>query len=125
MSTNPVVVLGASPKKERYSNKAVRMLVEQGYRVLPVHPLNAEIEGLPTVHSLQEIQEPVHTLTLYVGPGRSEKLAEEIIALRPQRVIFNPGTESETLKTMLSRENIFFEEACTLVLLRTGQFERS
>ena len=45
-----------------------------------------------------------------------------IIGLRPQRVIFNPGTENSEFETMLSKNNIAFEEACTLVLLSTGQY---
>ena len=116
------VILGASPKKERYSNKALCMLREYGHRVIPVHPVFKEIEGIPTVHALGDIKESVHTLTMYVGPARSESLVEQILALRPVRVIFNPGSESEVVKKALEAENIAFEEACTLVMLRTGQF---
>jgi hypothetical protein len=122
MQDKPTVVLGASPKKERYSNKAIRMLREYGHPVIPVHPGCKKIEGIPTVHALEDIQGPVHTLTVYVGPARSESLVEQIIALRPLRVIFNPGSESDVVKAALAREHIPFEDVCTLVMLRTGQF---
>ena len=37
-------------------------------------------------------------------------------------VIFNPGAENKELKRALERDGIEVEEACTLVLLNTGQF---
>ena len=118
-----VAVLGASPNPERYSNKAIRLLKEHGYRVVPIHPLHKEIEGVPVSKKLSDISEPIHTLTLYVGPARGEAMAPDILALKPQRVIMNPGAESDTLEDQLSQAGIRCIRACTLVLLRTGQFE--
>ena len=118
-----VAVLGASHKPERYSNQAVRMLKEYGHDVIPVTPGRKEIEGLPVVAQLSEIERPVDTLTLYVGPQRSLQLLEAIVALRPGRVIFNPGTESTDLEAALNKAGIAWQHACTLVLLRTGQFD--
>lgn len=117
-----VVVLGASPKPARYSNQAVRLLKANDYRVIPVHPKIAEIEGLPVAHSLRTIREAVHTLSLYVGPERSQSLIDEIIHLNPRRIIFNPGTESADLEGRLHRHHIGSIHGCTLVMLRTGQF---
>ena len=124
--TNPaerhVVVLGASNKPLRYSNQAIRLLLEKGYPVTPVHPKTDIIEGLPVAPSLQAVALPVDTLTLYVGPQRLEPLIHELIALRPGRVIFNPGTESRDLAHRLEQAGIHWLEACTLVLLRIGTF---
>ncbi len=117
-----VVVLGASDKPERYSHKAQRLLQAHGHRVLPVHPKLASIAGLPVLASLAAINEPVDTLTLYVGPERGEALIDAIVALRPTRVIFNPGSESPRMQQALDAAGIDWEEACTLVLLNTGQF---
>ncbi len=117
-----VVVLGASNKPDRYSNKAVKLLKEHGYHVIPVHPRLSEIDGLPVAPNLTSIKEKVHTLTLYIGPQRSVTLADDIIALNPGRVIFNPGAESDELESLLTQRNIAFFRACTLVLLRTDQF---
>lgn len=117
-----VAVLGASPKADRYSNKAVRLLREHGHRVIPVNPAQDLIEGLPAVHALPEIAEPVDTLTLYMSPQHLTPIAGDIVALRPGRVIFNPGTEDANLQRRLDEAGIPWEEACTLVMLRTGQF---
>lgn len=117
-----VVVLGASPKPTRYSYQAVQLLHDRGYHVLPVHPKAARIHRIPPVRSLDAIREPVHTLTLYVGPERSRDMIEDIVSLAPGRVILNPGTESRELERALHDARIPHERACTLVLLRTGQF---
>jgi predicted CoA-binding protein len=117
-----VVVMGASHKPERYSNQAIRLLLEHGHEVIPVHPRLDVAEGLPVVHQLSEIDGAVDTLTLYIGPERSSAAAEAILQLRPGRVIFNPGSENPDLETRLREAGIAHEQACTLVLLRTAQF---
>ena len=117
-----VVVLGASPKPARYANQALRMLIDHGYSPIPVHPKLEEIDGLPVVNDLAAIEGPVHTLTMYVGPQRSEPMIDAIAALQPQRVIFNPGTESERLKQRLEEQGAECIDGCTLVMLRTNQF---
>lgn len=117
-----VVVLGASAKPARYANQAQRLLMEKGYRVIPVHPKQEVIEGLEVVHALSGIGEPVHTLILYVGPQRSGPMIADIVAQRPGRVILNPGTESEVLERALDEHGIDWMHACTLVMLRTGGF---
>jgi predicted CoA-binding protein len=117
-----VAVLGASNKPLRYSNQAVRLLKEKGYSVTPVHPKIPVIEGLAVAPSLKSIQNPVDTLTLYVGPERIQPLMDDIVKLKPQRVIFNPGTESPELMHRLQQAGIHYLEACTLVMLRIGTF---
>jgi predicted CoA-binding protein len=117
-----VVVLGASPKPERYSNKAVIMLGEKGYNVIPVHPAVDKINGIKVKADLADITEDIHTVTLYVNGSMVEKMADEIAALKPKRVIFNPGTESAEAHEVFLEKGIDVLEACTLVLLRTNQF---
>ena len=118
-----VVVLGASDKPERYSNQAVRLLKEHGHKVIPIHPRLETIEGSPVVPSLAKVEEKVDTLTVYVGPLRGNAMIEEMKELNPSRVILNPGTESEEIEEVLSKEGISVLRACTLVMLRTGQFD--
>ena len=122
MDNKTTLVVGASLKKERYSNKALHMLKEYGHEVIGVHPARDEIDGIPCTRSLEAVDRKIHTVTLYVGAKRSETMQDAIIALRPHRVIFNPGAENESLKSGLEHEGILCEEACTLVLLKTGQF---
>jgi predicted CoA-binding protein len=117
-----VAVLGASPKEDRYSFKAVHMLKEHSHIPIPVHPAGHTVDGVPGVKSLDDIREPVDTLSMYVGPAISDGEYERIIHLKPRRVIFNPGSENEALANKLRDAGIEVVEACTLVLLRSEQF---
>jgi predicted CoA-binding protein len=117
-----VVVMGASNKPDRYSNQAVRLLLEHGHEVIPVHPALDQVEGLKVNHHLSEIGGTVDTLTLYVGPAASSAVTDAILQLHPGHVIFNPGSENPDLEMRLREAGVTLEHACTLVLLRTRQF---
>ncbi len=117
-----VAVLGASANPDRYSNKAIKMLMAAGHRVLPINPAGGEIEGLPVFSTLADVDVQIHTITVYVGPANIKSLIPAIIASRPQRVIANPGAESIFLKAATQAAKIEYLEACTLVLLSTAQF---
>ena len=117
-----VAILGASNKPERYSHQAVVMLAQKGHAVFPVNPALEEIDGHRVYKRLPDISVPLQTITMYVSPALSTGMAEAIIAANPDRVIFNPGTENPELEAKLSEAGIEIVRACTLVLLRTGQF---
>ncbi|MGK0188492.1 MAG: putative CoA-binding protein [Verrucomicrobiales bacterium] len=117
-----VVIVGASDKPDRYAWKAQKMLVEHGFKVLPVHPRLSEIEGLVVVSDVARIEGEVDTVTLYVNASIGITLADALIRLHPARVIFNPGSECPELAESLRTAGIEALEACTLVLLKTEQF---
>jgi predicted CoA-binding protein len=117
-----VVVLGASPKPDRYSNKAVKLLKENGHDVIPVHPKARSIEDIPVVPDLASVSKQVDTISVYVNQELLNKSLDDILSLKPERVILNPGTESEEVEKVLTDNNINVLNACTLVLLKTGQF---
>jgi len=117
-----VAVLGASTNEERYSFKAVRMLKEHGHSPIPVHPAGHTVDDVPGLKSLSEIPKPVDTLTVYVNPKISDSQYEDILKLKPRRVVFNPGAENDPLAKKLETAGIEVVSACTLVMLQTGQF---
>jgi len=123
MNNQTVVVLGASNKPHRYSYKAIKLLKEYGHNIIPVHPKLTNIDGLSVITNLSDIHETVDTLTLYIGADKSQFLIDEIIALKPERVIFNPGTKSELLEDKLLQAEILFIHDCTLIMLESDQFE--
>jgi predicted CoA-binding protein len=59
---------------------------------------------------------------MYLGAKRQPEYYSEILNLKPQRVIFNPGAENDELRKMLASEGIEAVEGCTLVMLRSNQF---
>lgn len=120
-----VAVLGASNKPERYSYQAVKLLAEKGHVVFPVHPAISEIDGIPVFKRLADIPVPIHTITVYLAPERSTALADEILSARSRRVIFNPGAENPDLVQRLHQSGAETTNACTLVLLKTNQFDNT
>ncbi len=115
------VVIGASPKPDRYSNRAVRMLKRNGYEIIALGFEDAEIDDIP-IETDWKLYEDVDTVSLYVNPQRQEAYYDSILKLHPKRIIFNPGTENDELERLASENNIQPLEACTLVLLSTGQY---
>jgi len=117
-----VAVVGASQKPERYSHRALRMLLTHGFTPFPVSRSGTDVLGLKGYTSLMSIPDPVDTVTVYLSPGKQAPVIRDIVAVRPRRVIFNPGAENEWAADTLSRHGIEVVDACTLVLLATGQF---
>lgn len=101
---------------------ALQKLQSHGHRVVLVNPNEEKIDGLPVLHSLGDISDAVDTLTIYLRPEITRGLIQEILHLRPGRVILNPGTEDAQVMNELTKHGIPFQKACTLVLLSTDQF---
>lgn len=117
-----VAVLGASQNPDRHSHRAVVMLLERGYRVLPIHPSGKDVAGVECHRSLRDVPQPVDTITVYLSAANSTQVIDDILAARPRRVILNPGAENPELARRCRESGIEVQEACTLVQLRTGQF---
>lgn len=117
-----VAVLGASDNPERYAYLAVKKLQENGHEVFPVNPKLETLEDLKVYPSLVEIPGAVDTITVYLSPAVSGTLEKEILAKNPRRLIFNPGAENPELRAKAAKQGIETMEACTLVMLNTGQF---
>lgn len=117
-----VAVLGASSNPERYSYKAVKALKDNGHTPVPVSPKGDQVLGFPVVHDLADLEDSIDTVTVYVNPKLLASLADSVVAASPRRIIMNPGTENTELKAYFEKSGIEVMEACTLVLLSTGQF---
>lgn len=118
-----VVVVGASSDPSRYAYKAMEMLEAYGHHPIPVHPREESVRGRRVIHNLGDLTgQKIDTITVYVNPAISDKYERDILKVKPRRVIFNPGAENPRLAAVLLEEGIRVEDACTLVLLRTGQF---
>jgi hypothetical protein len=58
-----------------------------------------------------------------LNAGLHENIKQDVLSIKPRRIIFNPGTESTKLEQFYQQHGIETLEACTLVMLRTDQFE--
>ena len=118
------LIVGASTNPDRYAYKAAKLLADHGFDFRLIGIKEEEILGqniLP-IKRLPKV-EGIDIVTLYIGPNNQTDYIDYIIdVIKPSRVIFNPGTENELFYSKLKQANISYEEACTLVLLQTGQY---
>jgi uncharacterized protein len=115
------IVLGASPNPSRYSNKAVKRLISNGYEPVAIGVRKGEIDGIEIMTDTPLVRN-VHTVTLYLNPERQKPHYDYILSLKPERIIFNPGTENPELMRLADEHKIEVEVACTLVLLAVGEY---
>ena len=121
MQQKKTLVLGASLKPHRFSNKAVIRLLKHNYPVVAVGLREGFIEGIQVQKPFTEITD-VHTITLYIGPANQSKYIDYILKINPTRVIFNPGTENPGFQQLLNTKGIEVVENCMLVMLSKGTF---
>ena len=115
------LVLGASLNPGRYSNIAINRLVTYGHPVAAVGLRKGEVAGVKISTEMEPFN-AIDTVTLYLNPQRQVEYYDYILSLKPNRVIFNPGTENPEFYEILKKNGIAYEVACTLVLLGTNQY---
>jgi uncharacterized protein len=115
------VVIGASENTDRYSNRAVRSLVQHNEPVVAVGLREGKIGDIEILTGFPKLED-VETVTLYVGPQNQSSWYDYILSLKPKRVIFNPGTENPELEKLCADAGIETVEACTLVMLSVGTY---
>lgn len=121
MATLRTLVLGASPEPSRYAHRAALRLKAHGHEVILVGKHAGTIDG----EAIRADIPPgvvIHTVTLYINPLAQEAWHQRLIALKPQRIIFNPGAEHAEFARRAEAAGIHVVEGCTLVMLATGQY---
>ncbi len=121
MLKDTTLVLGASDRKDKYSNIATRLLLSKGYKVKTIGSRTGLIDQTEILTEMTAWDD-IHTITLYINPEIQKKYYEYILNLKPNRILFNPGTENDELKKMAESVGIETEYACTLVLLNLNQY---
>jgi hypothetical protein len=116
------LVLGASPKPERYSFKAVKTLQSKNIPVIAIGKREYDQDDLKISKDIPGDIGPVHTVTLYLNAKNQEEYYDYIIALNPKRIIFNPGTTNIEFEEKLRTKNIEVVSDCMLAMLTCGQF---
>ncbi len=121
MTHKKTLILGATPNTARYANLAAHRLVQAGHEIVNIGIKQGEVAGVgiqPAGKTLADID----TITLYIGPKLQPQYYDYIIQTNPTRIIFNPGTENPELEELARQHGIETLQACTLVLLSTGQY---
>jgi predicted CoA-binding protein len=115
------LVLGASTNPNRYSNIAIKRLVDKRLPTVALGLRKGTVLGV-VIDAEKQDYKNIDTVTLYLNPKRQEEYYNYIISLKPRRVIFNPETENKEFVKLLEENNIEAEIACTLVLLSINKY---
>lgn len=118
---NKTLVLGASENPSRYSNMAMLRLQQNGHPVVAVGKTGGSVNGMEILKT-PPATDDIDTVTLYLNPDHQKAYYDYILSLHPRRIIFNPGTENPEFEDMAAANGIKPVEACTLVMLGTGQY---
>ena len=123
IDTKLTLVVGATDNPERYAYLAAARLQEKGFPFVPIGIKKGSILGVDMLDlRLKPLLEGVHTITLYLGPTNQAEWIDYLLSLQPKRLIFNPGTENPDFFSKAKKQGIEALNACTLVMLTTGQF---
>lgn len=115
------LILGASANPSRYSNLALQRLQSNQHPVVAIGKKKTVV-GNTTIEEEKKEWNDIDTITVYLNPTNQKQYYDYIVSLKPKRIIFNPGAENKELADLAVRNGIKPVEACTLVLLATGQY---
>lgn len=110
-----VAVLGASAKRHKFGNKAVRAFVRQGYQVFPINLHERIIEGLTVYQSLHELPGRPELVSVYLPPETTLRLLPEIAARGCDELWLNPGSESAEVLARAEQLGLNVIQACSIV----------
>lgn len=113
-----VAVIGASRDRAKWGNRSVRAHLAAGYEVYPVHPSEAEIEGLKTYRSVADIPAELDRVSLYLPPELGIGVLPEIAKKGCRELFLNPGSESEELVEKAKALGLKPILACSIVALQ-------
>jgi predicted CoA-binding protein len=115
------LVLGASVHPSRYSFLAIRSLLKHGHEVVAVGRETGKVGEVQIVNDFPK-NDKIDTITMYLNARNQKEYQDKIIALKPRRIIFNPGAENEELERLAQQNGIETDNACTLVMLSSGHY---
>ncbi len=114
----PVALIGASNDSTKYGNIIFKDLKSKGFTIYPINPKATSIEGVPALHSLQELKEKTDVeLLVYVIPPKltleSLQIAKE---LGYQKAWLQPGSADAAVAEYLDTHNFqYIIGACVMV----------
>ena len=112
-------VVGASSKPHKYGNKVLRCYQQNQYTVVPVNPVEKEIEGLTCVASVSELPDLVSSISIITPPQVTENVISQAIARGIKNVWMQPGAESVQAVAACEKAgiNVIADGSCALVVM--------
>jgi uncharacterized protein len=112
-------VAGASTNRDKFGNKVLRCLLQNGRRVVGINPRDMVIEGTPCVASVADLPAEVKSLSVITPPAITEQVVEEAIAKGIENIWMQPGAQSPKAIAACEQHgiNVIADGSCILVVL--------
>src|SRR5688500_12434803 len=94
LSRRRVAVCGATPKQDRWGYRVFRRLLDEGYDVIPVHPIAPHVDQIPCYARLSEIPGGVDVVSVITPPSASIEIVREAAEIGSPPCWFQPGASS-------------------------------
>ena len=115
-----IAMVGASPNPHKPSHGVMRYLLDQGYRVIPVRPLDCDdVLGVPCVATLAEIQEPIDLVDVFRRAEHCAGHAQEAVDAGAKALWLQLGIRSEDARRVSTAAGLdYVEDECTAIVHR-------
>jgi predicted CoA-binding protein len=112
-----VAIVGASNRRKKFGNKAVRAFLKAGWTVYPVNPKEDEVEGLHCYKSIKDVPQPIERVSMYVSPAIGKSMLDELCETHHQELWFNPGSADMELINLSKKLGLNPVQDCSIVAI--------
>jgi predicted CoA-binding protein len=115
-----IALVGASPRPERPSYGVMRYLLAQGYRVIPVRPLDCDdVLGVPCVATLADVDEPIDLVDVFRREEHAAAHAREAVAVGAKAFWLQLRLRSAEARRICEDAGLdYVEDECTAIVHR-------
>jgi len=119
-SAKTIAMVGASPDPARPAHGVMRYLLAQGYRVIPVRPLDCdEVLGVPCVATLADIEEPIDLVDVFRNLDACPSHAREAVEAGAKALWLQLDLVSPEARRIATDARLdYVEDACTAIVHR-------
>ncbi|MEO5898414.1 MAG: CoA-binding protein [Vicinamibacterales bacterium] len=110
-----VAVIGASRNRHKFGNKALRAFEHQGYRVIPIHPTESEVEGHRAYRSVLDVPGDIDIATVYVPAHAGVGVIEDLAKKGVSEVWLNPGADDHAVVDRARKLGLKVIQACSII----------
>ena len=110
-----VAVIGASRNRHKFGNKALRAFEHQGYRVIPIHPTESEVEGHRAYRSVLDVPGDIDIATVYVPAHAGIGVMDDLAKKGVPEVWLNPGADDHVVVDRARKLGLKIIQACSII----------
>jgi uncharacterized protein len=120
-----IAVVGASREPWKPAHSVPLQMLRHGWRIIPVNPFAYEIFGVPAVHTLADIEEPVDLVDVFRPAADAVEVVRQAIAIKAPAVWLQSGIVSAEARRIATEAGLdYVEDRCLAVERARGDLSR-